>query len=84
MKKKYQLVKRGEIEPYFDGLQSRKKYAKFWDGIKYDPEVIKFTSTETSRYKFMMHTYVFFSQIHHNWNKIILLFKSWCVVDGLC
>ncbi|CAI2183322.1 3750_t:CDS:2, partial [Funneliformis geosporum] len=44
-----QLIKRGEIEPYFDGLQSRKRYAKFWDGVKYDPEVIKFQSSQTSR-----------------------------------
>ncbi|CAG8651549.1 1596_t:CDS:2 [Funneliformis mosseae] len=41
MRKNFQLVKRGEIEPYFDGLQSRKRYAKFWDGVKYDPEVVK-------------------------------------------
>ncbi|CAG8564246.1 15085_t:CDS:2 [Funneliformis caledonium] len=50
MSKKLQLVKRGEIEPYFDGLQCRKRYAKFWDGVKYDPEVIKFQSTQTSRH----------------------------------
>ncbi|CAI2180334.1 8847_t:CDS:2, partial [Funneliformis geosporum] len=49
MSKNLQLIKRGEIEPYFDGLQSRKRYAKFWDGVKYDPEVIKFQSTQTSR-----------------------------------
>ncbi|CAI2182877.1 2444_t:CDS:2, partial [Funneliformis geosporum] len=47
--KSLQLIKRGEIEPYFDGLQSRKRYAKFWDGVKYDPEVIKFQSSQTSR-----------------------------------
>ena len=50
MRKSQQLVKRGEIEPYFDGLQSRKRYAKFWDGVEYDPEVIKFQSTQTSMY----------------------------------
>ncbi|CAG8631439.1 2605_t:CDS:2 [Funneliformis caledonium] len=49
MRKSQQLVKRGEIEPYFDGLQSRKRYAKFWDGVEYDPEVIKFQSTQTPR-----------------------------------
>jgi len=64
MKKNFQLVERGEIEPYFDGLQSRKRYAKFWDGIKYDPEVIKFSSTQTSRYKFMIYTF-FFTRIFH-------------------
>ncbi|CAG8476038.1 17629_t:CDS:2 [Funneliformis caledonium] len=49
MRKNNQLVKRGEIEPFFDGLQCRKRYKKFWDGVKYDPEVIKFQSTQTSR-----------------------------------
>ncbi|CAG8551319.1 7865_t:CDS:2 [Funneliformis mosseae] len=49
MRKNFQLIKRGEIEPYFDGLQCRKRYKKFWDGVKYDPEVIKFQSTQTSR-----------------------------------
>ena len=57
MKKNLQLVERGEIEPYFDGLQSRKRYAKFWDGIKYDPEIIKFSSSQTSRYKFMIYIF---------------------------
>ncbi|CAG8707636.1 12785_t:CDS:2, partial [Funneliformis caledonium] len=32
MRKSHHLVKRGELEPYFDGLQSRKRYAKFWNG----------------------------------------------------
>ncbi|CAH1756232.1 5956_t:CDS:2 [Entrophospora sp. SA101] len=49
MKKNFQLIKRGEIEPFFDGIQSRKRYAKFWDGVVYDPEVIKFQSSATSR-----------------------------------
>ncbi|CAH1762734.1 16672_t:CDS:2, partial [Entrophospora sp. SA101] len=49
MRKNLQLIKRGEIEQYFDGLQSRQRYAKFWKGVKYDPEVIKFQSTATSR-----------------------------------
>ncbi|CAG8487681.1 2816_t:CDS:2 [Funneliformis caledonium] len=49
MRQNFQLIKRGELEPYFDGLQSRKRYAKFWDGVKYDPEVVKFQSTQTSR-----------------------------------
>ncbi|CAI2164933.1 14375_t:CDS:2 [Funneliformis geosporum] len=49
LSKNFQLTKRGQIEPYFDGLQSRKRYRKFWDGIKYDPEVIRFQSTQTSR-----------------------------------
>ncbi|CAI2186405.1 19296_t:CDS:2, partial [Funneliformis geosporum] len=49
MMKNYQLSKRGEIEPYFDGLQSLKRYAKFWDGVEYDPELIKFDSTQTLR-----------------------------------
>ncbi|CAG8754679.1 2152_t:CDS:2, partial [Funneliformis mosseae] len=48
MRKSHHLVKRGELEPYFDGLQSRKRYAKFWNGVEYDPEVIKFQSTQTS------------------------------------
>ncbi|CAI2198096.1 2120_t:CDS:2, partial [Funneliformis geosporum] len=47
--KELQLTKRGEIEAYFDGLRCRKRYAKFWDGVKYDPEVIKFQSTQNSR-----------------------------------
>src|SRR6266540_3875424 len=50
MRKKLQLIRRGELEPYFDGLQSRKRYAKFWKGVEYDPKVIKFQSTQTSRY----------------------------------
>ncbi|CAI2184322.1 7557_t:CDS:2, partial [Funneliformis geosporum] len=61
MSKNYQLIKRGEIEPYFDGLQSRKRYAKFWDGVKYDPEVIKFQSTQLSSYDDVMiriYTYI--------------------------
>ncbi|CAI2182532.1 14867_t:CDS:2 [Funneliformis geosporum] len=49
MRKNFQLGKRGEIEPYFDGLQSRKRYARFWDGVEYDPEVVKFQCSNTSR-----------------------------------
>ncbi|CAI2180001.1 8794_t:CDS:2 [Funneliformis geosporum] len=49
MRKNLQLIERGEMEAYFDGLQCRKRYAKFWDGVEYDPEVIKFQSTENSR-----------------------------------
>ncbi|CAG8509530.1 3233_t:CDS:2 [Funneliformis caledonium] len=49
MNKNLQLIKRGEIEPYFDGLQSRKRYEKFWDEVEYDPEVIKFQSTQFTR-----------------------------------
>ena len=50
MRKNFQLIRRGELEPYFDCLQSRKRYAKFWKGVEYDPEVINFQSTQTSRY----------------------------------
>ena len=50
MRKSLQLIKRGELEPYFDGLQCRKRYAKFWKGVKYDPEVVRFQSSATSRY----------------------------------
>ncbi|CAG8511541.1 1974_t:CDS:2 [Funneliformis caledonium] len=49
MRKNFQLVERGEIEPFFDGLQCRKRYKKFWDGVEYDPEVIKFQSSQTTR-----------------------------------
>ncbi|CAJ0834289.1 7683_t:CDS:2 [Entrophospora sp. SA101] len=45
----FQMVKRGELEMFYDGLQSRKRYSKFWKGVKYDPEVIKFQSSATSR-----------------------------------
>ncbi|CAG8745015.1 854_t:CDS:2, partial [Funneliformis mosseae] len=38
-----------ELEPYYDGIQSRKRYAKFWKGVEYDPELIKFQSSDTSR-----------------------------------
>ncbi|GBB89884.1 hypothetical protein RclHR1_16700004 [Rhizophagus clarus] len=49
LRNNFQLVERGELEPYFDGLQSRKRYAKFWKGVRYSPEVIKFQSSATSR-----------------------------------
>ncbi|RHZ58299.1 hypothetical protein Glove_374g17 [Diversispora epigaea] len=49
MSKQFQLIERGELEAYFDGIQCRKRYAKFWEGLKYDPEVIKFQSSATSR-----------------------------------
>ncbi|RGB44049.1 histidine phosphatase superfamily [Rhizophagus diaphanus] len=45
----FQLVKRGELEPFFDGLQSRKRYPKFWKGVEYNPEIVKFQSSATSR-----------------------------------
>ncbi|CAG8571303.1 1687_t:CDS:2, partial [Funneliformis caledonium] len=47
--KALKLIERGELEPYYDGIQSRKRYAKFWKGVEYDPDVIKFQSTDTSR-----------------------------------
>ncbi|CAJ0903475.1 22254_t:CDS:2, partial [Entrophospora sp. SA101] len=41
-------IQQGEIEPFFDGKQSLKRYPEFWRGVKYDPEVVKFQSTGTS------------------------------------
>nr|CAG8459397.1 9801_t:CDS:2 [Entrophospora candida] len=49
MSKNFQLNRQGEIEPFFDGKQSLKRYSEFWRGVKYDPEVVKFQSTGTSR-----------------------------------
>nr|CAG8465061.1 5174_t:CDS:2 [Entrophospora candida] len=49
MSKNFQLIKRGEIEPFFDGKQSRQRYPEFWKGVKYDPEVVKFQSSGVSR-----------------------------------
>ncbi|CAJ0907394.1 8242_t:CDS:2 [Entrophospora sp. SA101] len=48
MRKNFQLIKRGEIESFFDGKQSRQRYPEFWR-VKYDPEVVKFQSAGTSR-----------------------------------
>ncbi|CAI2184681.1 507_t:CDS:2, partial [Funneliformis geosporum] len=45
----FKLFKRGELEPFYDGIQCRKRYAKFWKGVEYDPDVIKFQSSATSR-----------------------------------
>ncbi len=59
MRKNFQLIKRGELEPYFDGLQCRKRYAKFWKGVEYDPEVVRFQSTATSRYDLALDQHFF-------------------------
>ncbi|KAF0475505.1 phosphoglycerate mutase-like protein [Gigaspora margarita] len=45
MERNYQLIPRGEMEPYFDGKQSFLRYNKFWKNVtktRYDPEVVNF------------------------------------------
>ncbi|CAG8746001.1 15966_t:CDS:2, partial [Gigaspora margarita] len=52
MERNFQLIPRGEKEPYFDGKQSALRYDKFWKDVKktrYDPEVVKFQAGASSR-----------------------------------
>ncbi|RIB30239.1 histidine phosphatase superfamily [Gigaspora rosea] len=52
MKRNFQLIPRGEIEPYYDGKQSALRYDIFWKNVKktrYDPEVVKFQAGAFSR-----------------------------------
>ncbi|CAG8479750.1 27149_t:CDS:2 [Gigaspora margarita] len=52
MERNYQLIPRGEIEPYYDGKQSILRYKKFWKNVRktrYDPEVVKFQAGAYSR-----------------------------------
>ncbi|CAG8725851.1 36842_t:CDS:2, partial [Racocetra persica] len=44
--KNLRLTTRGKLEPYYGGLQSLKRYEKFWKCVEYDVDVVKFqTST---------------------------------------
>ncbi|CAG8549089.1 7274_t:CDS:2 [Funneliformis mosseae] len=43
-------IKRGELEPYYDGIQSCKDTQNFGNEFECDLNVIKFQSTDTSRY----------------------------------
>ncbi|RIB23541.1 histidine phosphatase superfamily [Gigaspora rosea] len=54
LERNYQLIPRGEIEPYYDGKQSFLRYNQFWKNYKkitgrYDPEVVKFQAGAYSR-----------------------------------
>ncbi|RIB23552.1 histidine phosphatase superfamily [Gigaspora rosea] len=54
MERNYQLIPRGEKEPYYDGKQSALRYNQFWNNYKnitgrYDPEVLKFQAGAYSR-----------------------------------
>ncbi|CAG8824302.1 37103_t:CDS:2, partial [Gigaspora margarita] len=54
MERNYQLIPRGELEPYYDGKQSALRYDIFWKNVKkttgrYDPEVVKFQAGAFSR-----------------------------------
>ncbi|CAG8558082.1 16226_t:CDS:2, partial [Gigaspora margarita] len=54
MERNYQLLPRGEMEPYYDGKQSFLRYNQFWKNYKnitgrYDPEVVKFQAGAFSR-----------------------------------
>ncbi|CAG8450067.1 3580_t:CDS:2, partial [Gigaspora rosea] len=42
----FRLGKRGKIEPYYNGLQSLKRYEKFWKNVKYDADVVKFQTAD--------------------------------------
>ncbi|CAG8468651.1 483_t:CDS:2 [Cetraspora pellucida] len=41
----FRLTTRGKIEPYFLGLQSLKRYEKFWKNVEYDADVGLFDGT---------------------------------------
>ncbi|CAG8784899.1 3415_t:CDS:2, partial [Racocetra persica] len=46
VEKNSRLTTRGKLEPYYSGLQSLKRYEKFWKSVEYDVDVVKFqTST---------------------------------------
>ncbi|CAG8491717.1 24437_t:CDS:2, partial [Gigaspora rosea] len=54
MERNYQLIPRGEEEPYYDGIQCLLRYNQFWNKYKnitgrYDPEVVKFQAGAFSR-----------------------------------
>ncbi|CAG8513318.1 19275_t:CDS:2 [Dentiscutata erythropus] len=54
MERNFQLVHRGELEPYYDGKQCALRYEKFWDTIKketgrFDPNVVNFQGCSFSR-----------------------------------
>ncbi|CAG8777033.1 18564_t:CDS:2, partial [Racocetra persica] len=40
--KNFRLTTRGKLEPYYLGLQSLKKYEKFWKSVEYDADIVKF------------------------------------------
>ncbi|RIB23536.1 histidine phosphatase superfamily [Gigaspora rosea] len=42
----YRLGTRGKLEPYYDGIQSFKRYKKFWENVKYDADVVKFQTAD--------------------------------------
>ncbi|CAG8469320.1 34178_t:CDS:2 [Gigaspora margarita] len=42
----FRLGTRGKREPYYNGLQSLKRYEKFWKNVEYDADVIKFQTAD--------------------------------------
>ncbi|RIB23538.1 hypothetical protein C2G38_833675 [Gigaspora rosea] len=48
----HRLGTRGKLEPYYDGIQSFKRYKKFWENVKYDADVVKFQTADRSWYNF--------------------------------
>ncbi|CAG8468610.1 25055_t:CDS:2 [Cetraspora pellucida] len=40
--KNFRLTTRGKLEPYYNGLQSLRRYEKFWKTVEYDADVVKF------------------------------------------
>ncbi|CAG8636438.1 1130_t:CDS:2, partial [Dentiscutata heterogama] len=54
LERNFQLVHRGEVEPYYDGKQCALRYDKFWNTVKeetgrFDPEVVHFQGCSFSR-----------------------------------
>ncbi|CAG8786585.1 244_t:CDS:2, partial [Racocetra persica] len=45
--KNFRLTTRGKREAYYLGLQSLKRYGKFWKNVEYDPDIVKFQTANT-------------------------------------
>ncbi|CAG8576838.1 4454_t:CDS:2, partial [Racocetra persica] len=45
MEKNSRLITRGKLESYYSGLQSLKRYEKFWKSVEYDVDVVKFQTS---------------------------------------
>ncbi|CAG8795537.1 21315_t:CDS:2, partial [Racocetra persica] len=46
VEKNFRLNTRGKLESYYGGLQSLKRYEKFWEIVEYDVDVVKFQTTD--------------------------------------